>query len=80
MSKHFLLSDDYQAFIGQIKQSVQQARNRAIRSVNNELIGLYYEIGKQIVRKQAEANWGNVTKMPQLVAQNFYGFVDKDEK
>lgn len=59
MPKRFLISKDYQTFINQIKQSVQLARNRAIRSVNSELIGLYYQIGRQIARKQKETNWGD---------------------
>jgi len=59
MPKQFLISKDYQAFISQIKRSVQLARNKAIRSVNSELIGLYYQIGRQIARKQKETNWGD---------------------
>ncbi len=59
MPKQFLISKDYQAFINQIKQNVQLARNRAIRSVNSELIGLYYQIGRQIARKQKETSWGD---------------------
>jgi predicted nuclease of restriction endonuclease-like (RecB) superfamily len=58
MAKEFLATQDYRTFIIQIKQSIQQARNRAIRSVNSELIGLYYKIGKQIVQKQENSNWG----------------------
>lgn len=58
MSHDFLNTSDYQDFIHQIKQSIRQARNKAIRSVNSELINLYYSIGKQIVEKQKKSNWG----------------------
>jgi len=58
MTKEFLATQDYRTFIMQIKQSIQQSRNKAIRSVNSELIGLYYKIGKQIVQKQKNSNWG----------------------
>ena len=58
MTKEFLATQDYRTFITQIKQSIKQARNNAIRSVNSELIGLYYKIGKQIVQKQKNSNWG----------------------
>ena len=42
----------------QIKQSILRAKNKAIRSVNSELINLYFSIGKQIVEKQKNSNWG----------------------
>ncbi|MEI7621908.1 MAG: PDDEXK nuclease domain-containing protein [Candidatus Moraniibacteriota bacterium] len=58
MAKEFLATQDYRTLITQIKQSIQQARSRAIRSVNSELVGLYYKIGKQIVQKQENSNWG----------------------
>lgn len=59
MSSNFLVTEDYQIFITQIKQSIQQAKNRAVRSVNSELINLYYHIGGQIVEKQKKSNWGD---------------------
>jgi len=59
MSNNFLVTKDYQAFISQIKRSIQQSRSRAIRSVNSELINLYHHIGKQIVEKQKSSNWGD---------------------
>lgn len=58
MTNNFLITPDYRSFINQIKQSITQARTKAVRSVNIELIGLYYSIGKQIVLKQKESNWG----------------------
>ncbi len=58
MSHNFLITSDYHIFISQIKQSIQQARNKAIRTVNSELINLYYSIGKQIVEKQKTSHWG----------------------
>ncbi len=59
MSNDFLVTKDYQVFISQIKQSIQQARNRVVRSVNSELINLYYHIGGQIAEKQKNSNWGD---------------------
>lgn len=59
MAHNFLITKEYQSFIENIKENIQQARNRAIRSVNGELIGLYYSLGKQIVEKQKNSNWGD---------------------
>jgi predicted nuclease of restriction endonuclease-like (RecB) superfamily len=59
MSNDFLVTEDYRVFINQIKQSIQQTRNRVIRSVNSELINLYYYIGRQIAKKQKNSNWGD---------------------
>jgi predicted nuclease of restriction endonuclease-like (RecB) superfamily len=58
MTKEFLATQDYRIFIMQIKQSIQQAKNKAIRSVNSELISLYYNLGKQIIEKQKQTDWG----------------------
>lgn len=58
MTNNFLITSDYRFFINQIKQSITQARTKAIRNVNSELIGLYFSIGKQIVLKQKESSWG----------------------
>jgi len=59
MSTDFLTTSEYQDFITQLKRNIQQARNTAIRKVNAELIGLYFNIGKQIVAKQKESKWGD---------------------
>jgi len=58
MTRNFLITKEYQSFIENIKKNIQQARNRAIRSVNSELISLYHSIGSQIVEKQKKSNWG----------------------
>ncbi len=58
MTKEFLATQDYRTFISQIKQSIKRARNKAIRSVNSELISLYYNLGRQIIEKQKQTDWG----------------------
>jgi predicted nuclease of restriction endonuclease-like (RecB) superfamily len=37
---------------------IEQARSRAYQSVNTELVGLYWRIGKYISRKLKSAEWG----------------------
>jgi predicted nuclease of restriction endonuclease-like (RecB) superfamily len=38
--------------------SVEQARQRAVLSVNRELISLYWQIGHEILDRQGRAGWG----------------------
>jgi predicted nuclease of restriction endonuclease-like (RecB) superfamily len=44
-------------FIAEIKQKIRQAQYEAMRSVNVQLVNLYWEIGKSIAEKQQES-WG----------------------
>jgi predicted nuclease of restriction endonuclease-like (RecB) superfamily len=59
MTPSFQLSPEYTKFLEFIKQEIIQARNKAIRSVNNELINLYFFLGKEIVLKQENSHWGD---------------------
>ena len=49
---------EYKAFVEDIKQRVRDAQYAALRAVNNELITLYWDIGKRIVDKQNKMGWG----------------------
>lgn len=51
-------SKAYRAFLKEIKEAIYQAQYKAIKSVNKELIGLYWHIGGQIVEKQQQQGWG----------------------
>ena len=44
-------------FITEIKQKIRQAQYEAMRTVNVQLVSLYWEIGKAIAEKQQES-WG----------------------
>jgi predicted nuclease of restriction endonuclease-like (RecB) superfamily len=48
----------YAQLLDDIKKRVYSARLKAALSVNRELVGLYQEIGKQILKRQSEAGWG----------------------
>lgn len=48
----------YNAFVKQIKLDILNARIKASRSVNKELILLYWNIGKKIVQNQNKYGWG----------------------
>ena len=49
---------EYNNFIGTIKERIRTAQYEALKVVNNELVGLYWDIGKMIFEKQEELGWG----------------------
>ena len=50
---------DYSALLGEIKERIRAAQLEALRSVNRELVALYWDIGRMIAEKQRTANWGD---------------------
>ncbi|RBY83556.1 DUF1016 domain-containing protein [Geodermatophilus sp. TF02-6] len=52
------LPEDYAALLEQLKQQVRTARLRARRSVNTELLSLYWTIGRTILDRQQQQGWG----------------------
>lgn len=48
----------YAELLAAIKQRVQTAQVRAAVAVNRELILLYWQIGRDILRRQREEGWG----------------------
>ena len=60
MSKSKLLQDiNYQNFVNELKEKIQLARIKASRSINKELIFLYWDIGEEIIKKQLLHKWGD---------------------
>ncbi len=49
---------DYKDFIGSVKVRIHDAQYVALKSVNTELVGLYWDIGRMISEKQKELGWG----------------------
>jgi len=45
----------YEEFLEDIKARIRSAQARAARAINAELIGVYWQIGKEIERRQTEA-------------------------
>jgi len=56
MSK--LVPAEYIALLSEVKERVRNAQYAALRSVNRELIALYWDIGRMIVGRQVEGSWG----------------------
>lgn len=48
----------YTGLLGELKNRVWAARTKAIRTVNTQLIALYWSIGKTILERQATKGWG----------------------
>jgi len=58
-SGELVLPEDYQAFLGQLKDRVRTARLRALRRVNTDLLELYWTIGRDILTRQEAQAWGS---------------------
>jgi predicted nuclease of restriction endonuclease-like (RecB) superfamily len=52
------LPEGYTAFLADIKRRVQTAQVRVAVSANQELISLYWDIGRAIHKKQSQQGWG----------------------
>jgi len=57
--KKTIIHRDYRAFLTALKSRILHARTTAVRTVNCELVLLYWDIGQGIVEKQQKAGWGN---------------------
>jgi len=53
-----LQENQFKSFVSDIKKRILKGQYEALKSVNKELISLYWDIGKSIVNKQKEHGWG----------------------
>lgn len=60
MNKNDLMNmpESYPELLKEVKSCIQFARCRAILSVNQELLILYFDVGKIIVQRQEDEGWG----------------------
>jgi len=56
--KAIQLSDEYASLLAEVKERVRSAQYQALKAVNKELVGLYWDIGRIIVERQADAEHG----------------------
>ncbi|RYE26978.1 MAG: DUF1016 family protein [Sphingobacteriaceae bacterium] len=54
-----LIGSDYRNWLNEIKQKLHASQIKASVAVNGVLIGFYWDLGRMIAEKQAQANWGN---------------------
>jgi len=52
-----ILNNEQKEFIKNIKEKVRESQYKALRSVNKELINLYWDVGKSLSERQNET-WG----------------------
>jgi predicted nuclease of restriction endonuclease-like (RecB) superfamily len=57
-SSLFPEDDNYIAFLQGLKSRIRQAQVKAVLAVNQELITLYWQIGREILAKQQQEGWG----------------------
>jgi predicted nuclease of restriction endonuclease-like (RecB) superfamily len=50
---------EYKDLFKDIKSQISNSRNKAIFTINKELILLYWNIGRIIIRSQQEEGWGS---------------------
>ena len=53
------LNSEYKSWLKDLKQKVLSTQLKAAVQVNTTLLAFYWELGEDIVRRQAEANWGD---------------------
>jgi predicted nuclease of restriction endonuclease-like (RecB) superfamily len=59
MSEQFIAaSEEYKNWLKDLKLRIRSVQLKAAISVNKELLQFYWELGADIVQKQAEAKWG----------------------
>jgi hypothetical protein len=51
--------DGYQILLRELKERIRTARLQAALAVNQELILLYWGIGREIMERQAREGWGS---------------------
>ena len=66
---------DYRQALAAIKQRIQSSQTRAVLAVNAELLGLYWDIGRQLDAWQRERAWGSavVEQMAQDLQASYPG-------
>src|SRR3989338_6010801 len=71
-----IISRDYVQLLSEIKSRIITARIRAFRSVNKDLIQLYWDIGRIIVIRQEKHGWGQsvVERLAIDLTETFKGF------
>ncbi len=54
-----LSNHEYRQWLGDLKSRIRNSQIKAALSVNSELISLYWDMGRMIVQKQEQSQWGS---------------------
>lgn len=70
-----ITTDNYQSWLIQLKERIRNRQQKAALSVNTELLELYWEMGREIIEKQEESNWGDkiITQLAKDLIAEFPG-------
>lgn len=77
-----LQENQFKSFVSDIKNRILKGQYEALKSVNQELISLYWDIGKNIVKKQEEYGWGKsiVQNLSEELQKEFVGMKGFSER
>ena len=66
---------DYAQLLAEVKERIRSAQYAALKAVNTELVGLYWDLGRMIVERQEQAGWGKsvVERLSQDLRREFPG-------
>ena len=69
------LPEDYGSLLIEVKERIRAAQHRALRAVNKELVGLYWDVGGMIAQRQKNEGWGKsvVERLASDLQQEFPG-------
>ena len=75
----YKMDEEYRKWIEDIGKRYKQRQIKASVSVNQEMIGFYWSIGRDIVEKSAESKWGsgffvNLSKDMRTICQGFKAY------
>ena len=75
MPKMTPLPTDYNQLLADVKERIRSAQYAALKAVNTELVGLYWDLGRMIVERQNQAAWGTsvVEQLSQDLRREFPG-------
>ena len=65
----------YPHLLAEIKERIRSAQYAALKAVNKELVGLYWDIGRMIIERQDHAGWGKgvVERLSEDLRREFPG-------
>ncbi|MBC8520941.1 MAG: DUF1016 domain-containing protein [Methanomicrobia archaeon] len=82
MSGSIIKTEDYKAFIRDIKRRIQTVQIKAAVAVNQELLCLYWDLAGRIVTKQKQTAWGDgfIVQMSRDLQEEFPGMKGFSER
>ncbi|KAF5414859.1 MAG: hypothetical protein C5S48_07500 [Candidatus Methanogaster sp.] len=82
MSRNIIKTEDYKAFIQDIKRRIQTSQIKAAVAVNQELLYLYWDLAERIVTKQKQTAWGSgcIVQMSRDLREEFPGMKGFSER